>query len=271
MAPEAERGGRPASAALDTTVAHSARIWDFWLGGKDNYAVDREVGSRLRETYPAIVDLARSDRAFLRRAVGYLAREASLRQFLDIGTGLPTLDNTHEVAQRVAPESRIVYVDNDPLVLLHAGALLTSAPEGVTDYVEADLRDPGTILAAAARTLDFTEPVAVMLLGVLGHFSDDDQVASVIGQLMDAAAPGSYLVIAHGSSTSPGLAEAARQYNSSGAASYHLRSPEQLSRFFEGLELVSPGLVPVPQWRPELSPFPVPAEIYSYCAVGRKR
>jgi hypothetical protein len=271
MATQAEPGGSRAPAALDTTVPHSARIWNFWLGGKDNFAVDREVGSRLRGTYPAIADLARSDRAFLRRAVGYLAREAGIRQFLDVGTGLPTLDNTHEVAQRAAPESRIVYVDNDPLVLLHARALLTSAPEGTTDYVEADFRDPGTILAAAARTLDFAEPVAVMLLGVLGHFSDDEQVASLIGQLMVAAAAGSYLVIAHGSSTSAGLVEAARQYNSSGAAPYHLRSPEQLSRFFEGLELVPPGLVPVPEWRPEPSPSPATAEVYSCCAVGRKR
>jgi hypothetical protein len=213
--------------------------------------------------YPAIADLARSDRQFLNRAVRYLAAEAAIRQFLDIGSGLPTVDNTHEVAQQAAPESRIVYVDNDPLVLL------TSGPEGATDYIEADLRDPEALLAAAAATLDFTQPVALMLLGVLGHFGDDDEVASLIGRLMAAVVPGSYLVIAHGSSTSEGLVEAARQYRAGGAETYHLRGPEQLGRFFAGLDLVPPGLVPVPQWRPDPGAGPGPAEAYSYCAIGR--
>ena len=254
------------SPKIDTTIAHTARIWNYWLGGKDNYPVDREVGDQIRRLHPPISDYARADRAFLVRAVRYLAGEAGIRQFLDIGSGLPTVDNTHEVAQRAAPESRIVYVDNDPLVLLHARVLLTSGPEGATDYLEADLRDPEALLAAAAATLDFTQPVALMLLG---HFGDDDEVASLIGRVVAAVAPGSYLVIAHGSSTSEGLSEAARQYRAGGAETYHLRGPEQLGRFLAGLDLVPPGLVPVPQWRPDPGADPGPAEAYSYCAVGR--
>jgi S-adenosyl methyltransferase len=256
---------------IDTTVPHSARIWNFWLGGKDNFEIDRHVGKQLQQTYPAIVDLARSDRKFLRRAVRYLVSEAGIQQFLDIGTGLPTLDNTHEVAQQLVPQSRIVYVDNDPLVLVHARALLTSAAEGVTDYLDADFREPDQIIAAAKRTLDFSNPVAVLLLGILGHFPDDDEVAALIGHLMAATVPGSYLVIAHGASTSPGLVEAARQYAASGAASYTLRSPEQLAMFFAGLELVPPGVSPVPLWRPDVGPPAETEEAYSYCAVARKR
>ena len=271
MPAETRPDGSPIGSGLDIRVPHSARIWNYWLGGKDNYAVDREVGDQLRGIYPAIVDLARSDREFLRRAVRFLAGEAGIRQFLDIGTGLPTADNTHEVAQRVAPESRVVYVDNDPLVLIHARALLTSGPQGATDYIEADFRTPDTILKAAARTLDFTRPVAVMLLGILGHFGDDDEAAALIGRVMSATAPGSYLVVAHGSSTSAGLLEAARRYRESGAESYHLRDPEQLARFFDGMDLVPPGIAPVPQWRPDPDSASGSAEVYSYCAVGRTK
>ena len=271
MAAEAGPEDGTAAPRLNAKVPHSARIWNFWLGGKDNFAVDRQLGEQLRQVYPAIADLARSDRQFLNRAVRYLAGEAGIRQFLDIGSGLPTVDNTHEVAQRVAPESRIVYVDNDPLVLLHARALLTSGPEGATDYIEADFRDPEALLAAAAATLDFTQPVAVMLLGVLGHFGDDDEVASLIERVMGALAPGSYLVIAHGSSTSEGLVEAARQYRAGGAETYHLRGPEQLAGFFAGLDLVPPGVVPVPQWRPDPGADPGPAQAYSHGAIGRVR
>jgi O-methyltransferase involved in polyketide biosynthesis len=269
MTAETEPEDRSAAPRLNAKVPHSARVWNYWLGGKDNFAVDRELGERLRQVYPAIADLARSDRQFLNRAVRYLAGEAGIRQFLDIGSGLPTVDNTHEVAQRAAPESRIVYVDNDPLVLMHARVLLTSGPEGATDYIEADFRDPDAVLAGAARTLDFTQPVAVMLLGVLGHFGDDDEVASLIGRVMAATAPGSYLIIAHGSSTSEGLVEAARQYREGGAETYHLRGPEQLARFFAGLDLVPPGLVPVPRWRPDAGAGAAPAQAYSYCAIGR--
>jgi hypothetical protein len=248
----------------------ATRIWNYWLGGKDHFAVDRTVGEQLREAYPAIVDLARTDRQFLGRAVRYLADEAGIRQFLDIGSGLPTVDNTHEVAQRVAPESRVVHVDSDPMVLIHAKALLTSSPEGATDYIESDFRDPDAILAAAAATLDFARPVAVMFLGMLGHFSNDEEVVPLIRRVMAATAPGSYLVIAHGSSTSEGLLEAARRYRDSGADPYTLRSPGQLARFFEGLELVPPGLVPVLQWRPDPacgSPGQEQEEAFSYCAA----
>jgi hypothetical protein len=271
MPPETWPDGTPVASGLDVSVPHSARIWNYWLGGKDNYMIDRQVGDQLREVYPAIVDLARSDRQFLRRAVRYLTADAGIRQFLDIGTGLPTADNTHEVAQREAPTSRIVYVDNDPLVLVHARALLTSGPDGATSYIDADFRAPDTILSAAADTLDFSQPIAVMLLGILGHFPDDDEAAMLIRHVMAATVPGSYLVIAHGSSTSEGLLEAARRYRESGAESYTLRSPEQLARLFEGLELVPPGLAPVPQWRPDPGAESGEAEIYSYCAVGRKR
>src|SRR6266404_1156413 len=171
------------SAQIDTTVSHSARIWDYWLGGKDNYPVDREVGDRIEEMLPDIVKQARADRMFLGRVVRYLTGEAGVRQFLDIGTGLPTVDNTHEVAQRVAPECRVVYADNDPLVLVHARALLTSTPEGATDYIHADLHDPDDIIAGAARTLDFGQPIAITLLGVLWHVLDNDQAYAIISRL----------------------------------------------------------------------------------------
>src|ERR1700685_4368947 len=269
VAAETSPEDRLSAEGLNVTVPHSARIWNYWLGGKDHFTVDRTVGEQLRDGYPAVVDLGRPDRQFLGRAVRYLVGEAGIRQFLDIGSGLPTVDNTHEVAQRVAPESRVVYVDSDPLVLLHARVLLTSGPEGATDYLEADFRDPEALLAAAAATLDLTQPVAVMLLGVLGHFGEEAEGAELIARGMGAVAPGSYLVIAHGSSTSEGLVEAARQYRAGGAETYHLRGPEQLARFFAGLDLVPPGLVPVPQWRPEPGADPGPAEAYSYCAVGR--
>jgi hypothetical protein len=174
-------------------VPHSARVWNYWLGGKDNLAADREVGDRVRDIYPEIVDIARVSRAILARAVRYLAGEAGIRQFLDLGTALPTADNTHEVAQRVAPESRIVYVDNDPMVLVHARALLTSTPEGATDYIDANVREPNKILQAAGRTLDFTQPVALMMLGILGNVRDTDEARSIVNRLVDAAPSGSCL------------------------------------------------------------------------------
>ena len=251
-------------------MPHSARIWNYWLGGSENFEIDRDVGDQLREVYPAIVDLARSDRQFLARAVTWLAREAGIRQFLDIGSGLPAADNTHQVAQRAAAGCRVVYVDNDPLVLAQAQALLADAEEGTVSYVEGDFRAPDAILTAAASTLQFCQPVAVLLLGVLGHFGNDDEVAFIIRRLMAAAAPGSYLAIAHGSSTSPGLVAAAEKYAASGAELYHLRSPAQLERLFSGLELVPPGVVPVPEWHPGSSTGPDAAEVFSYCAVGRK-
>jgi O-methyltransferase involved in polyketide biosynthesis len=256
---------------VDTRVPQSARIWNYWLGGTENSPIDRVVGDRLREVYPAIVDLARSDRKFLVRAVTWLAREAGIRQFLDIGSGLPAADNTHQVAQRAAPEgTRVVYVDNDPVILAQAQALLAAAGGGTVRYVEGDFRAPHAVLAAANGTLDFSQPVAVLLLGVLGHFGHDDEVAYIIRRLMTATAPGSYLAIAHGSSTSPGLVAAAEQYAASGAELYHLRGPGQLERLFSGLEFVPPGVVPVPRWHLDGDAAAGEAEVFSYCAVGRK-
>jgi O-methyltransferase involved in polyketide biosynthesis len=252
----------------DSTVPHSARIWNYWLGGKDNYAADREAGDAFRAIYPEIVDVARAVRRFLARAVRHLAGEEGIRQFLDIGTGLPTVDNTHEIAQRVAPESRIVYVDNDPLVLVHARALLTSSPEGVTDYVDADLRDPGRILAEAARTLDFDRPVALMLLGIMAHIPDDE-VRPVLDRLLDALPAGSHLVLSDGTDVDEARVEAHRKYNSGGAIPYILRSPEHITGFFDGLELLEPGVVPVSRWRPEPGPAE-PQPVSTYGGVARK-
>ena len=256
-----------AGTGIDTTVPHSARIWNYWLGGKDNYAVDREAGDQYKEIFPGIAVVARTSRAFLTRAVRYLAGEAGLRQFLDIGTGLPTADNTHQVAQRVAPESRIVYVDNDPLVLAHARALLTSSPEGSTEYLDADIRNPAAILDAAGGLLDFTQPIALMLMGIMGHFTDEEAYP-IVRQLLAGLPSGSYFALYDGADTNEAFNEAQRGYNESGAVPYHLRSPEQFTRFFEGLELVEPGVVPVPHWRPD--PDAETVEIYSYCGVGRK-
>ncbi len=257
---------------IDTNVPHSARIWNYWLGGKDNYAVDREAGDQFLNTFPDIAVVARATRAFQGRAVRYLASEAQIRQFLDIGTGMPTADSTHEVAQRVAPESRIVYVDNDPVVLLHAQTLLVGTPQGATDYIDADLREPEMIVGQATRTLDFAQPIAVMLLGVLGHITDDGEAESIVRGLLDPMPSGSYLVLSDGTNVIHGQqGEAAQQdYNESGAEPYALRSPEQLGRFFEGLELVKPGLVSCPRWRPEASSPGLPAEVDAFCAVGRK-
>jgi hypothetical protein len=252
---------------IDTTVPHSARIWNYWLGGKDNYPVDRAAGDQFREAFPGIVDVTRASRRFLTRAVRYLAGEAGVRQFLDIGTGLPTADNTHEVAQRVAPDSRIVYVDNDPVVLVHARALLTSTPQGVTQYVDADLHEPDRILEAASKTIDFTEPVALMLLGILGHVIDDAEARSIVKRLLDALSSGSYLAVYDGTDTNPAGVEAQERYNRSGAVPYRLRSPEQIAGFFEGLELVDPGVVSVSRWRPDPADA---AEVDAFGGVGRK-
>ena len=256
-----------AAQTIDTTVPHSARIWNYWLGGKDNYAVDREAGEAYKEIFPGIAVVARTSRAFLTRAVRYLAAEAGLRQFLDIGTGLPTADNTHQVAQRVAPEAKIVYVDNDPLVLAHARALLTSSPEGTCEYLDADIRNPAAILDAAAGVLDFTQPVALMLMGIMGHFTDDEAYP-IVSRLVAGLPSGSYFALYDGASTNEAFNQAQQGYNDSGAVPYHLRSPEQFARYFEGLELVEPGVVPLVQWRPDADTEQ--AEIYSYCGVGRK-
>jgi hypothetical protein len=265
-------GKGTASPGFDVSVPHSARVWNYWLGGKDNYPVDRAAGDQFRAVFPEIVDAARTSRGFLTRAVRYLAGEAQVRQFLDVGTGLPTADNTHEVAQRVAPECRIVYVDNDPLVLTHARALLTSTPEGATNYVDADLHDPDKILEAAARTLDFHQPVALMLMGILGHVGDYQEARSITRRLLDPLPSGSYLALNDGTSIiSKEGAEAQEGYNESGAIPYHLRTPEQIAGFFEGLDLVEPGVVSCPRWRPAAGTGGgLPEEVDAFGGVGRK-
>jgi hypothetical protein len=247
---DAERG---AGAAIDRTVPHSARVWNYWLGGKDNFQADRDVGDQFAELYPDIMVVARSSRAFLTRAVTYLAAEVGIRQFLDIGTGLPTVDNTHEVAQAAAPDARIVYVDNDPLVLAHARALLTSDPRGATEYLDADLRDPATILDMATHTtLDLSQPVALILMNVLGHVADLDEATRIVRHLMTALPSGSYLVTADGTNVidGPAFEQAIGVWNANAPLSYHLRSPAQLATFLTGLDVVEPGLVPCGRWRP---------------------
>jgi S-adenosyl methyltransferase len=234
---------------LDTTVAHSARVWNYLLGGKDHFTPDRETGDLIRQMFPGIARLARLQRRFLVQAVRFLASEAGVRQFLDVGTGLPTADNTHEVAQAVAPESRIVYADNDPMVLVHAQALLTSAPGGATSYIEADVRDPDKILGEAARTLDFSQPIALVMLGILGQLPDSDEPHPLLRRYLDALPSGSYLALCDGTDTSPALNEAIAVYNQNSASSYHLRSPERIGAFFDGLTVVPPGLVPASRWR----------------------
>jgi hypothetical protein len=255
---------------IDSSVPHSARVWNYWLGGKDHYPVDRTVGDQVMAMFPDITHLARADRAFLGRAVRYLAGEAGIRQFLDIGTGLPTANNTHQVAQSIAPQARIVYVDNDPLVLVHARALLASTPEGACDYIDADLRDTDKILAEAAKTLDFGQPVALMLLGIMGQIPNSDHPEAIIKRLLGALPSGSYLALSDGVNTSETFTEAVRHYNENSASTYHPRSPEQLAGFFEGLELVEPGVVPLTSWRPEATPFPDQGEVPGMAGVGRK-
>ncbi len=234
-------------------VPHIARVYDYWLGGKDNFAADRELGERTLAAYPNLVFSVRANRAFLGRTVRFLTAELGIRQFLDIGTGIPTADNTHEVAQGVAPDSRIVYVDNDPIVLSHARALLTSKPEGKCAYLDADLRDPEKILADAAGTLDFAKPVAVMLLTVLQFVTDDAEASAIVNRLMDACAPGSYLAISHPASDidAEQHTEMVRRLNESVAEKVALRDHAGVTRLFDGLELVAPGLVRASQWRPD--------------------
>ena len=254
---------------LNTTAAHSARIWNYWLGGKDNFAVDREVGEQIKQQFPDIVDIARESRRFLTRAVRYLVAEAGIRQFLDIGTGLPTADNTHEVAQRIDPFARVVYVDNDVLVLSHARALLTSSKEGVTAYIDADVRDPDSILRGAAQTLNLAEPVAMMMLGILGNIVDYARARAIVDRLVSALPSGSYLVINDGTNVINTYErnEATRLSIEAGAP-YIARHPDQIRGFFHGLQLVEPGVVSSPLWRPDPGDAPVAVDVF--CGVARK-
>ena len=256
---------------LNTGVPHTARVWNYWLGGKDNYPADREAGDQVRALIPEIVDSARADRAFLGRVVRYLVGEVGIRQFLDIGTGIPTANNTHEVAQAVAPECRIVYVDNDPIVLAYARALLTSNPQGATDYLDADARDTDKILQAATKTLDFGKPVALMLLGILNHIVDDGEAHGIVNRLLDAVPSGSYLVIGHPTKEVHGeaMAEAMRLWNERGGTPIIDRNRQELARFFDRIELLEPGVVSCSQWRPDPAD-PDPAAVSEFCAVGRK-
>ena len=257
---------------LDTGVPHIARVYDFWLGGKDNYAADREAAEKVIATAPHVLASVRAQRAFLGRAVRYLVDEAGIRQFLDIGTGLPSANNTHEVAQKVAPECRVVYVDNDPIVLTHARALLTSSPEGATAYLDADLRDAGAILEEATATLDFSQPVAIMLLGVLHCIPDADDPQAITTQLLAAVPSGSYLTVAHPASdiASEQMARSSRDYNERAAAPVTMRTHAEVSRFFDGLNLIEPGLVQVHRWRPDPTDSDLQRDLANYGAVGRK-
>ena len=262
----------PSRRDFDTTVAHPARIWDYWLGGKDNFAADRQAAERVLEVMPAMGLIARTGREFLATAVRYLAAEVGIRQFLDIGTGLPTASNTHEVAQSVAPEARVVYVDNDPIVLTHARALLTSHERGTTAYVDADLRDTGRILAEARETLDFSQPVGVMLLAIMHFILDGDDPRGIVAKLMEPLAPGSYLVMSHASSDIEvgGLDRATDRYNSDSVVRIRMRSAEQVTRLFDGLEIIEPGVVPLGTWRPQPLDVGSQAGLPTYTAVARK-
>ena len=238
---------------FDTSVPHIARVYDYWLGGKDNFAADRVMGERTLQAYPNLVFSVRANRAFLARTVRFLAAGRGIRQFLDIGTGIPTANNTHEVAQRIAPASRIVYVDHDPVVLAHAKSLLTSTSEGATAYLDADLRDPDTILAGAANTLDFARPVAVMLIAVMHFIGDDAEASAIMNRLMAACVPGSYVALSHAASDIDAvqMAEMIRRLNESTAEKTTLRDRAGVTRLFDGLELVEPGVIRAAKWRPD--------------------
>ena len=261
----------PAPSELDTSVPHIARVYDYWLGGKDNFAVDREAAEQVIAAYPGILRDVRAQRAFLSNAVSYLAGVAGIRQFLDIGTGIPTANNTHEVAQAVEPGCRVVYVDNDPMVLTHARALLVgvTAP---TAYVDADLRDTGKVLAEAAQLLDFSKPVAVMLISVLHLIPDEDDPHAIVTRLMDAVPSGSWLALSHPARDvhTQQVTEAASRFNQLARAKATLRTRAEILRFFDGLELLEPGLVQVHQWRPGLAAPGHRQEAAGYCGLARK-
>ncbi|MBU8860600.1 MULTISPECIES: SAM-dependent methyltransferase [unclassified Micromonospora] len=268
----------PLADRIDTSVAHPARRYNYWLGGKDNFQADRDSGDAMAERFPTIRISALENRRFLRRAVRHLAGEAGIRQFLDIGTGIPTADNTHEVAQSTDPRARVVYVDNDPIVLAHARALLTSSAEGATAYLDADLRDPERILAHPdlRRTLDLSQPVALMLLAVLHFVPDGDDPYAIVGRLLDALPAGSYLAASHATYDylPPDVAAEAKAAARGGGPHgvINLRSREEVVRFFDGLEPVEPGVCSVAEWRADGEPEPRPSvvEVSMYGGVARK-
>jgi hypothetical protein len=260
------------AAGLDARHAHPARVYNYWLGGKDNFAADREAAEQAIAANPGIVADVRANRAFLVRVVRYLAAERGVRQFLDIGTGLPTASNTHEVAQAVAPDARIVYADNDPMVLAYARALLTSTREGATAYLDADLRDPAAIVRAASATLDFSQPIALMLLIILHLIPETDDPYGIVASLVGALPAGSYLVLAHPASDirAAEMADMTKRVNErmSGPKAT-MRDRAEITRFFDGLELLEPGVVQPQLWRPEPG-VPGPPQVTAWCGVARK-
>ena len=256
---------------IDTSRPQSARVWNYWLGGKDFYAVDEQLGQRVAAAVPGIVEAARADRVFLRRVVTLLTVEHQVRQFLDIGTGLPTMNNTHEIAQHLDPTCRVVYVDNDPIVLAHARALLTSTPQGATAYLAADVADPQQILTQAATVLDFHQPVAVMLLAIMHLVGDDEQAYMLVEQLLAALPPGSYLALSHACLDHPATADAVRVWNAAGSPTpIRARSSAEITRFFQGLDLLDPGVVTCTRWRGETSPWGTATPVMTYGGLGRK-
>jgi hypothetical protein len=268
---KADGSGRT-SPPIDTTVAHSARRYDYWLGGKDNFAADRESGDAIAAAFPTVRTAVIENRRFVRRAAAFLAGQAGIRQFLDIGTGIPTSPNVHEIAQGIAPASRVVYVDNDPIVLSHARALLASSEEGATSYIDADLRAPDKIISNAELQgiLDFSRPVALMLAAILHFIPDEDDPYRIVARLVGALPEGSYLVMSH--ATNDFLApEEAAEIVAGRYGPFFARSEAEFARFFEGFELVPPGIASVAEWRAEAEPQPRPtaAEAYTYCAVAR--
>ena len=262
------------SSGIDTSKPHSARVWNYWLGGKDNYAADRAAGDAVLAAVPVIVDTARQSRQFLRRAVTVLVTEHGIGQFLDLGTGLPTANNTHEVAQSLDPSTRIVYVDNDPLVLTHARALLTSTPEGACDYIDADLAEPAAIIAAAAGTLDLARPIAVMLIASLHHITDDSKAAEVMDHLKNVVAPGSFVAIVHTTADFHGdvVRENIAAFNAKTPTPLVARSREQVAAYFDGLEFLDPGLVTTSRWRPDTPDIGAAEapEVPQWAGVARK-
>ncbi len=267
----------PWESRIDTSVPHPARRYNYWLGGKDNFAADRESGDAVAAAFPSIRIAAIENRRFLRRATEYLTREAGIRQFLDIGTGIPSAGNTHEVAQRIAPDARIVYVDNDPIVLAHARALLASAPEGATAYIDGDLRDPGGILGDPQLwgTLDLSRPVALMLVSILQFLTDADDPYGIVSRLVAAMPAGSYLAITHPTYDfmPPAIIAELDAANAARGVVFRPRSRDEFARFLRGMELVAPGIRSVAEWRADDEPTlrPSAAETAVYGAVARIR
>ena len=271
-ADKAETGPRQGDPVpFDTSVARDARLYDYGLGGKDNFAADRAAAHQVLAAFPEVASGLRANRDFIGRTVRYLTMEAGVRQFLDIGMGLPADNNTHEVAQALAPESRIVYADNDPVVMAHARALMTSGAAGVLGYIEADLRDPGKITGGAAQTLDLSQPVAVLLMAVLHLIGDEDDPYRIVAELMDAVPPGSYLAVSQlaGDVAADEVADGVQRYNQQVAVPVAARTHAEVSRFFAGLELAEPGVVQVHRWRPAAGQLSS-SDLAIYAGVGRK-